>query len=76
MTMTAVYLGFGNGVHKRELVCNLLSRVYFGDCVTKICHFSPLKTNNSPQLRTYINPISMPPFFLDKKYPLKIHLDL
>ena len=30
----------------------LLSRVYFGDWVTKICHFSPLKTNNSVQLRT------------------------
>ena len=30
----------------------LLSHVYFGDWVTKIRHFSPLKTNNSAQLRT------------------------
>ena len=30
----------------------LLSCAYFGDWVTKICHFSPLKTNNSVQLRT------------------------
>ena len=30
----------------------LLSRVYFGDRVTELRHFSPLKTNNSAQLRT------------------------
>ena len=30
----------------------LLSHVYFGDWVTKIRHFSLLKTNNSAQLRT------------------------
>ena len=30
----------------------LFSCVYFGDWVTKIYHFSPLKTNNSAQLRT------------------------
>ena len=41
-----------NRVHKCELVCNLLSPAYFGDWVTEICHFSPLKTKNSPQLRT------------------------
>ena len=39
---------------KGELVCNLLSRVYFGDLVSKICHLNPLKTNNSAQLRTTI----------------------
>ena len=30
----------------------LLSCVYFGNLVTKICHFSPLKNNNRAQLRT------------------------
>ena len=30
----------------------LLSHVHFGDWVTEIWHFSPLKTNNSAQLRT------------------------
>ena len=30
----------------------LMSHVYFGDLVTKICNFIPLKTNNSAQLRT------------------------
>ena len=30
----------------------LMSGVYFGDWVTKIWHFSPLKTINSVQLRT------------------------
>ena len=32
----------------------LLSVVYFGDWVNKIYHLSPLKTNNSVQLTTYI----------------------
>ena len=30
----------------------LLSLVYFGDWVTKMQHFSPLKTRNSAQLKT------------------------
>ena len=34
--------GFGNCVHKWELVCDLLSRVYFGDLVTEIHYFSLL----------------------------------
>ena len=44
--------GFDNGVHQWKLVCNPLSRVYFGDLVTEKWHFSLLKTNNSVQLRT------------------------
>ena len=33
---------YGNHVHKWKLVCDLLSRVYFGDRVTEIHYFSPL----------------------------------
>ena len=39
---------------KCKLVCNPLRSVYFGDLVTKILHFSPLKTNNSAQLGTLV----------------------
>ena len=41
----------------------LLSRVHFGDRVTEICHFSPLKTSNSVQLRTY----ALSRMYLDQK---------
>ena len=36
----------------------LLSRVYIGDRVTKIRHFSPLKTNKRAQLRTILLPLT------------------
>ena len=47
-----LYGQFDNGVHKWELVCNPLSRVYFGKCITEIHHFTLLKTiigHNSEQ---------------------------
>ena len=37
---------------KWELVCNLLSHIYFGKLVTEILHFSLLKTSNNTQPRT------------------------
>ena len=53
----------------------LLSCVHFGDWVTEIWHFSPLKTNNSVQLRTPWVPI-LGRFFITDPSQLFTHSKL
>ena len=50
----------------------LLSSVYFSDWVTEIRHFSPLKTNNSAQLRTL--PVRSNNVFIGLRPELKFFL--